>query len=81
MREHAASVRADAVTGVRFDANDIADGITEVPCYGTAVRLASARDEYRLDELRGLAKGILCDGEVSAAEAIELREWLVSDSQ
>ena len=32
----------------------------------------------QFDELRGLAKGILCDGDVSAAEAIGLREWLVS---
>ncbi len=37
MRMHAASLRADAVTGMRFDANEIADGITEVLCCGTAV--------------------------------------------
>lgn len=37
MRENAATVGANAVTGMRFDANEIADGITEVLCYGTAV--------------------------------------------
>jgi uncharacterized protein YbjQ (UPF0145 family) len=30
---------ADAVIGVRYDANEIMRGVTEVLCYGTAVRV------------------------------------------
>jgi uncharacterized protein YbjQ (UPF0145 family) len=30
---------ADAVIGIRYDANEIMDGVTEVLCYGTAVRV------------------------------------------
>src|SRR3954468_22798037 len=30
---------ADAVIGVRYDANEIMNGVTEVLCYGTAVRV------------------------------------------
>ena len=37
MVEHAESAGANAVIGMRYDANDIADGITEVLAYGTAV--------------------------------------------
>ena len=37
MLEHAGSLGANAVIGVRFDANEIAPGVTEVLCYGTAV--------------------------------------------
>jgi uncharacterized protein YbjQ (UPF0145 family) len=37
MVAHAASAGANAVIGMRYDANDIADGITEVLAYGTAV--------------------------------------------
>ncbi len=32
---------ADAVIGVRYDANEIMKGVTEVLCYGTAVRVQS----------------------------------------
>ena len=35
--EHAASLGANAVIGIRYDATDLAAGITEVICYGTAV--------------------------------------------
>jgi uncharacterized protein YbjQ (UPF0145 family) len=35
--KHAAEVRANAVIGLRYDANEIAPGVTEVLCYGTAV--------------------------------------------
>jgi len=34
---HAAAVGANAVIGLRYDANEIAAGVTEVLCYGTAV--------------------------------------------
>lgn len=30
---------ADAVIGVRYDANELMQGVTEVLCYGTAVRV------------------------------------------
>lgn len=31
---------ANAVLGIRYDANEIMNGVTEVLCYGTAVRVA-----------------------------------------
>ena len=37
MLAHAASLGANAVIGMRYDANEVADGITEVLAYGTAV--------------------------------------------
>jgi uncharacterized protein YbjQ (UPF0145 family) len=37
MMEHAGERGANAIIGVRYDANEIADGITEVLAYGTAV--------------------------------------------
>ena len=32
---------ADAVIGIRYDANELMKGVTEVLCYGTAVRVES----------------------------------------
>lgn len=37
MAEHAAQLGANAVIGVRYDATEIMQGVTEVLCYGTAV--------------------------------------------
>jgi uncharacterized protein YbjQ (UPF0145 family) len=37
MLTHAGQLGANAVIGVRYDATEIAQGITEVLCYGTAV--------------------------------------------
>ena len=37
MLEHAAQLGANAVVGVRYDATEVMDGVTEVLCYGTAV--------------------------------------------
>ena len=37
MREHAAAMGANAVVSMRYDANDVAPGVTEVLAYGTAV--------------------------------------------
>ena len=37
MMAHAAERGANAVIGVRYDANELASGITEVLAYGTAV--------------------------------------------
>ena len=34
---HAAAIGANAVIGVRYDATEIAAGVSEVLCYGTAV--------------------------------------------
>ncbi len=37
MLDHAQAMGANAVIGVRYDANELMDGVTEVLCYGTAV--------------------------------------------
>jgi uncharacterized protein YbjQ (UPF0145 family) len=37
MLEHAAEAGANAVIGMRYDANEVAQGVTEVLAYGTAV--------------------------------------------
>jgi uncharacterized protein YbjQ (UPF0145 family) len=39
MLAHAAERGADGVIGVRYDAAEIMQGVTEVLCYGTAVKL------------------------------------------
>ncbi|HXJ62086.1 MAG TPA: YbjQ family protein [Verrucomicrobiae bacterium] len=39
MLEHAGELGANAVIGVRYDATEVATGITEVLCYGTAVQV------------------------------------------
>jgi uncharacterized protein YbjQ (UPF0145 family) len=43
MVEHAQEMGANAVLAMRYDANDIAAGITEVLAYGTAVVVEPAR--------------------------------------
>jgi len=42
MLEHAAAVGANAVIGVRYDATEVMNGVTEVLCYGTAVKVTTA---------------------------------------
>jgi uncharacterized protein YbjQ (UPF0145 family) len=37
MLQHGADHGANAIIGMRYDANEVADGITEVLAYGTAV--------------------------------------------
>lgn len=37
MAQHAAQIGANAVVGVRYDATEVMQGVTEVLCYGTAV--------------------------------------------
>jgi uncharacterized protein YbjQ (UPF0145 family) len=37
MAEHAAQMGANAIVGVRYDATEIMQSVTEVLCYGTAV--------------------------------------------
>ncbi len=39
MIDHAAHLGADGIIGMRYDANEVAPGMTEVLCYGTAVKL------------------------------------------
>jgi uncharacterized protein YbjQ (UPF0145 family) len=43
MLSHAGQLGANAVIGVRYDATEIGQGITEVLCYGTAVFVEPAR--------------------------------------
>jgi uncharacterized protein YbjQ (UPF0145 family) len=42
MSEHAAQMGANAIIGVRYDATEIMQGVTEVLCYGTAVTATRA---------------------------------------
>jgi len=42
MVQHAQERGADAVIGMRYDATEFAQGVTEVLAYGTAVKLARA---------------------------------------
>jgi len=41
MLQHAGELGANAVIGMRYDANEVAQGVTEVLAYGTAVVLES----------------------------------------
>jgi len=43
MIEHAEEIGANAVVGIRYDANDVMSGVTEVLCYGTAVIVAAKK--------------------------------------
>ncbi len=40
--QHAAERGANAVVAMRYDANDVMDGVTEVLAYGTAVQVVRA---------------------------------------
>ena len=42
MLTHAGALGANAVVGVRYDATEVGQGITEVLCYGTAVTVVAA---------------------------------------
>ena len=41
MVQHAYELGANAVIGVRYDATEVIAGVTEVLCYGTAVKVSS----------------------------------------
>src|SRR5262249_23534700 len=43
MLQHGAEHGANAIVGMRYDANEVADGITEVLAYGTAVVVEAQR--------------------------------------
>ena len=42
MLQHARELGANAVVGVRYDATEVMQGVTEVLCYGTAVTVTQA---------------------------------------
>lgn len=42
MCQHATEAGANAIIGMRYDANDIMDGVTEVLAYGSAVEVERA---------------------------------------
>src|SRR5258707_3574946 len=42
MLRHAQEIGANAVVGVRYDATEVMQGVTEVLCYGTAVVVTAA---------------------------------------
>ena len=42
MLEHAEQTGGNAVIGIRYDANEVMQGVTEVLCYGTAVVVEAA---------------------------------------
>jgi uncharacterized protein YbjQ (UPF0145 family) len=46
MVRHAEELGANAILGVRYDATEVMDGVTEVLCYGTAV-IAERADATR----------------------------------
>lgn len=43
LMEHAMEAGANAIIGMRYDANDVAPGVTEVLAYGTAVVVETIR--------------------------------------
>ncbi|MGV3772315.1 MAG: YbjQ family protein [Verrucomicrobiales bacterium] len=47
MLQHAGELGANAVIGVRYDATEIGQGVTEVLCYGTAVSVENASAETK----------------------------------
>lgn len=42
MMRHSEQIGANAIIGMRYDANEVAQGVTEVLCYGTAVVVEKA---------------------------------------
>ena len=49
MIQHASEIGANAIIGMRYDANEIMNGVTEVLCYGTATVVAPVEAEGRTD--------------------------------
>jgi uncharacterized protein YbjQ (UPF0145 family) len=47
MLQHAAELGANGLVGVRYDANDVMQGVTEVLAYGTAVVLEPVATEEK----------------------------------
>jgi len=44
MVEHANDIGANGIIGMCYDANEVASGVTEVLCYGTAVQVDEEQD-------------------------------------
>jgi len=44
MVQHGSEIGANAIVGVRYDATEIMNGVTEVLCYGTAVVVESLEE-------------------------------------
>lgn len=42
LMDHAQALGANAVLGVRFDSSDVGNGLSEILCYGTAVKVSPA---------------------------------------
>jgi uncharacterized protein YbjQ (UPF0145 family) len=42
--EHAAEIGANAIIGMRYDANEVSSGVTEVLAYGTAVVVEPSKE-------------------------------------
>ena len=40
MQVHASEIGANGIIGMRYDATEVSPGVTEVLCYGTAVKIA-----------------------------------------
>src|ERR1043166_1074512 len=47
MIQHASEIGANAIVGARYDTTEIAAGVTEVLCYGTAVIVEPIDASYR----------------------------------
>ena len=56
MMQHAAQEGANAVIGVRYDATEVMQGVTEVLAYGTAVQVERAASFSRRKLARTFAK-------------------------
>ncbi|WP_293912057.1 YbjQ family protein [Deinococcus sp.] len=52
MVQHARERGANAILAMRYDANEITDGVTEVLAYGTAVVVEPRTDQSRTEQLR-----------------------------
>src|SRR5512132_462744 len=47
MIQHASEIGANAIVGLRYDTTEIATGVTEMLCYGTAVIVEPTDSSYR----------------------------------
>lgn len=52
LRQHATEAGGNAIIGMRYDANDVAPGVTEVLAYGTAVVLELATQPEHKPEVK-----------------------------
>jgi len=50
MVEHANDIGANAIVGMRYDANEVTSGVTEVLCYGTAVQVEVGQEVPEVSE-------------------------------